>query len=510
MDRRTFLKTTGGMASALAQGAQKSPAKRPNILFILADDVGYGDVRCFHAASKIPTPNIDRMAREGIRFTDAHSPSGVCSPTRYGVLTGRYAWRGWLKRGVLLAYSPAMIEEGRLTVAGLLQQQGYRTAAVGKWHVGMTFTKANGEIVTQKDGYIRDASQIDFSKPITGGPVDCGFDYFFGNAACPTTDYLYSYIENRATVGRPTIAEPGGNYEKDQPMTEYRAGMRSPGFDLTTVDVTLKDVSVRFLEEHAKARPEQPFFLYHAMSGAHMPILPAKEFRGKSGVGLYGDFVMEADWVVGELIKTVDRLGLGENTIIIFTSDNGPEVCVREVRQAFGHNASGTLRGLKRDNWEGGHRVPFVARWTGRIPKGATSTETLCLTDLMATAAAASGATLPDNAGEDSYNMLPALLGKKGKRPIREATVHHSFDGSFAIRQGDWKLMLHQGAGDNNYVKIAPEPPVSEPEAAGQLYNLRTDPQERVNLYRRRPEIVARLTALLKQYQDEGRSRPKG
>lgn len=496
------------MASSLARGASAGP-RRPNILFILADDLGYGDVRCFHAGSKIPTPEIDRMAREGMRFTDAHSPSGVCSPTRYGVLTGRYAWRGWLKRGVLLAYSPAMIEEGRLTVAGMLRRQGYRTAAVGKWHVGMTFTKTSGEIVTQKDGHIRDASLIDFSKPITGGPVDNGFDYFFGNAACPTTDYLYSYIENRATVGRPTIAEPGGNYEAGQPMTEYRAGMRSPGFDLTTVDVTLKDVSVRFLEDHARTRPGQPFFLYHAMSAAHMPILPAKEFRGKSGVGLYGDFVMEADWVVGELIRTIDRLGLGEDTLILFTSDNGPEICVRDVRQEFGHNASGPLRGLKRDNWEGGHRVPFVARWTGRIPKGTTSTETLCLTDLMATAAAVSGATLPNDAGEDSYNMLPALLGGKGKRPIREATVHHSFDGSFAIRQGDWKLLLHQGPGDNNYAKIAPELPVSDPGAAGQLYNLRADPQERVNLYRQRPAIVARLSALLKKYQDEGRSTPK-
>ncbi len=506
MQRRDFLKAAGGAVPGVARAAQK----RPNIIFILADDIGYGDVGCFHAGSKIPTPNIDRMAREGIRFTDAHSPSAVCSPTRYGVLTGRYAWRGWLKRGVLLAYSPTMIEEGRMTVAGMLRQQGYRTAAVGKWHVGMTFTKTDGEIVTPRDGHIREAGKIDFSKPIMGGPVDRGFDYFFGNAACPTTDYLYSYIENRGTVGKPTIAEPGGEFEKGEPMTEYRPGMRSPGFDLTTVDVTLKEASVRFLEEHAKEHPEQPFFLYHAMCAAHMPILPAKEFRGKSGVGIYGDFVMEADWVVGELIRTVDRLGMGENTMIIFTSDNGPEICVREVRQEFGHHAAGTLRGLKRDNWEGGHRVPFVARWTGKIPRGATSTETLCLTDLMATAAAMSGATLPSNAGEDSYNMLPALLGKRGKRPIREGTVHHSSDGAFAIRAGDWKMLLHQGAGDGNYAIIAPEPPISEPDAAGQLYNLKTDPGERVNLYRRHPEIVARLAGMLKRYQDEGRSNGRG
>lgn len=497
MQRREFLQTV-----ALARGA----AKRPNIIFILADDIGYGDVRCFHPASKIPTPHIDRLAQEGMRFTDAHSPSAVCTPTRYGVLTGRYAWRTWLKRSVLMAYSPAMIEPGRLTVAGLLKQQGYRTAAIGKWHVGMTFTKTNGEVVTQQDRHLSDTIPIDFTKPITGGPVDCGFDYFYGNAACPTTDYLYSYIENRATVGQPTIKDPGGEFEKGNPLTEYRAGKRSPGFDLETVDVTLRNKSVEFIEEHVRQHPAKPFFLYHALCAAHMPILPAPQFRGKSGVGLYGDFVMEADWVVGELVKTVDRLGLAEDTLIIFTSDNGPEICVRAVRQEFGHNAAGPLRGLKRDNWEGGHRVPFVARWRGRIPAGATSTETLCLTDLMATAAAVSGAKLPANAAEDSYNMLPALLGKKAKRPIREATVHHSFDGSFAIRQGPWKLMVHQGAGNNNYAKVAPEPAVSEPDAPGQLYNLKADPAENANVYRKHPEVVARLTSLLKSYQDEGRS----
>ena len=506
MQRRDFLKTVAASVPSLAQGAQKSQPKLPNIVFILADDIGYGDVRCFHPESKIPTPNIDRMAQEGMRFTDAHSPSGVCSPTRYGVLTGRYAWRTWLKRGVLMAYSPAMIQPERLTVAGLLKQQGYRTAAVGKWHVGMTFTKASGQPVTQADGMIREGNQIDFTKPIADGPVDLGFDYFFGNAACPTTDYLYSFIENRATVGMPTIEEPGGEYEKGQPMTEYRRGFRSPGFELDMVDVTLRDTSVRFMEEHTKQHPDQPFFLYHAMSAAHMPILPAKQFRGKSGVGLYGDFVMEGDWVVGELVKAVDRLGLGENTLIIFTSDNGPELCVREVLQEFGHNASGSLRGLKRDNWEGGHRVPFVARWTGKIPKGTNSTETLCLTDFMATAAEVSGANLPANAAEDSYNMLPAFLGKKMKQPIREATVHHSFDGSFAIRQGDWKLLLHQGAGNSNYAKVALNPPISDPGTPGQLYNLKTDPKENANVYRKHPEIVARLSNLLKKYQDEGRS----
>ena len=506
MQRRDFLKTAALAPAAPRNQPPRGRAKPPNILFILADDVGYGDVRCFHPASKIPTPNIDRLAQQGIRLTDAHSPSAVCSPTRYGVLTGRYAWRTWLKRSVLMAYSPTMIEPDRLTVAGLLKRQGYRTAAVGKWHVGMTFTKSNGKIVTQQDGHISEASEIDFTKPITGGPVDCGFDYFYGNAACPTTDYLYSYIENRTTVGKPAILDPGGEFEKGNPMTAYRRGMRSPGFDLETVDVTLRDKSVAFMEEHAQQRPDQPFFLYHALCAAHMPILPARQFRGKSGAGLYGDFVMEADWVVGELVKTIDRLGLAENTLIIFTSDNGPEVCVREVRQEFGHNSAGTLRGLKRDNWEGGHRVPFVARWTGRIPAGATSAGTLCLTDFMATAAAVSGFELPAQAAEDSYNMLPALLGKKGKRPIREATVHHSFDGSFAIRQGPWKLLLHQGAGNSNYAKVAPVPPVSEPGTPGQLYNLKTDPAENSNVYRKHPEVVARLSNLLKKYQDEGRS----
>lgn len=499
MQRREFLQTA-------AAGALSGKTKPPNIVFILADDIGYGDVGCFHAASKISTPHIDQLARQGIRFTDAHSPSAVCSPTRYGVLTGRYAWRTWLQRSVLMAYSPPMIEPGRLTVAGMLRQRGYRTAAIGKWHVGMTFTKKNGQTVSREESLLNISKQIDFNRPIAGGPVDCGFDYFFGNTACPTTDYLYAYIENRATAGTPSIEDPGGQFERGNPLTEYRAGLRSPGFDLETVDVTLLEKSVGYIEEHVQRHPDQPYFLYHSMSAAHMPILPAKQFRGKSEAGLYGDFVMEADWVVGELVKTIDRLGLAENTLVIFTSDNGPEICVREVRQEFGHNAAATLRGLKRDNWEGGHRVPFVARWTGRIPAGATSTETLCLTDFMATAAAISGAELPAHAAEDSYNMLPALLGKLGKRPIREATVHHSFDGSFAIRQGPWKLMVHQGAGNNNYAKVKPEPPISEPDAPGQLYNLAKDPAENANVYRKHPQVVARLSRLLKKYQDEGRS----
>jgi arylsulfatase A len=500
ISRRAFLQAAG--ASLL------SPTK-PNIVFILADDIGYGDLRCFHPASKIPTPNLDRLARQGIRFTDAHSPSAVCSPTRYGVLTGRYAWRTWLKRSVLMGYSPPMIEPGRLTVAGMLKQQGYRCAAIGKWHVGMTFTQADGQPVTQRNRFIEDAREIDFTKPIADGPVDRGFDYFFGNAACPTTDFLYSYIENRSTVGIPSIPEPGGNFDKDDPLTEYRPGMRSPNFDLNTVDLTLKDASLRFLEDHAQSHPRQPFFLYHAMSAAHMPILPAPQFRGKSPVGLYGDFVMEADYVVGEIVNTIDRLGLARNTLIVFTSDNGPEICVRDLPRQFGHNSSASLRGLKRDNWEGGHRVPFLARWTGQIPPVSVSRETLCLTDFMATAAALSGATLPNDAAEDSYNLLPALLAKKPSRPLREATVHHSFDGSFAIRQGDWKLLLHQGAGNKNYAEIPPEPPISAPSAPGQLYNLRKDPAERSNLYHQHPAIVARLSRLLKKYQDEGRSTPK-
>jgi arylsulfatase A len=488
----------------VADGSKPRP---PNLIVILADDLGYGDVGCYNADSKVPTPNIDRLAREGIRLTDTHSPSTVCTPSRYGLLTGRYCWRSRLKRGVLMGFDPPLIEPGRLTLPALLEAQGYVTTGVGKWHVGMTFTRKDGEPVRPGES-ISDGALIDFHVPLRDGPLSLGFQSFFGCSACPTTDWLYAFIEGDHLVGSPSERFPGYR----GPLRGNRAGVKVPDFDFETVDVTLADRSVRFLEDRAKQAPDRPFFLYHAASAPHLPAIPARGFVGKSQAGPLGDFIHEFDWVVGRIVDTVDRLGLDRETLIIVTSDNGPETCMWDVKEKYGHDEAGGLRGMKRDNWEGGHRIPFLARWPGKIKPGSTGAEVICLTDLMATAAALSGAKLPEDAGEDSFNILPSLLGEPLDRPIREATVHHSADGAFAIRQGRWKLLDHQGSGSRNYANgsIPIVPPITDPDSPGQLYDLETDPKERENLYRKHPDIVRQLSALLERYKAEGRSRPAG
>ena len=473
-NRREFLKTMGlaTAAFALPGCVSKRPlsldkgGKRPNIIFIMADDMGYGDVGCYNPDCKIPTPNMDRLARQGVLFTDAHSPSAVCTPTRYGLLTGRYSWRSRLKRGVFGGYNRPLIESDRMTVASLLKQHGYRTACIGKWHLGLDWTlKEEVERGEQR------GRTIDFTKPILNGPTELGFDYFFGTSANPTDDPPELFIENHRIV----YMEPEWEHEK--------------------ADTTFTEKSIGFLEQHVATAPDNPFFLYFAVAAPHIPWLPPEFVKGKSQAGRRGDQVFLVDWILGRIMDTLEKLNMSDNTLLIFTSDNGPREGVN------GHKSSGKLRGQKGEIWEGGHRVPFIARWPGRIEPGTTTDEVTTLTDLMATCAAMLGATLPSNAGEDSYNMLPALLGQHYDKPIREATVHHSGAGVFAIRQGPWKLIL--GAKHGGYHDGGPKP-----DTPGQLYNLAEDPYERNDLWDGRPEIVANLTELLEKYKHEGRSRP--
>jgi len=490
--------------------------EKPNIIFILADDLGYGDIGCYNPQSKIPTPNLDRLAQQGIRFTDAHTPSTVCTPTRYSVLTGRYPWRSWKTSGVLMGFSAPLIGRDTPTVGQVLRQSGYRTVAVGKWHLGMTWTMKDGTTVKPPDMGPRDGSLIDFTVPIKDAPTTRGFDYFFGTSACPTTDWLYAFIENDGTVGLPTERWPGTPKEIQDKydFCTSRPGVKVPDFDFETVDKVLLNKSIKFMENHIKKNPDQPFFLYHATQTPHLPAWPAKQFVGKSQAGNLGDFIHEFDWVAGRIIETVDRLGIANDTLIIVTSDNGPEICTWQIKQRYQHDASGGLRGMKRDNWEGGHRVPFISRWPGKIRPGSVSDELICLVDFMATAAAVAGAGLPENAAVDSYNILPALLEKNDK-PIREALVHHTITGALGIRKGRWKLLLHKGAGNENYRAngwmgtIPIEPPLDNPDASGQLYDMIDDPGETKNLYYQHPEIVANLTALLQQYQRDERSAPR-
>jgi arylsulfatase A len=477
---------TGALLSGIpesARGAESSSA-RPNIVLILADDLGYGDPGCYNPASKIPTPNIDRLARQGMKFTDAHTPSAVCTPTRYGILTGRYCWRSSLKQGVLDGYSPLLIEPGRVTVASLLKQQGYATGCVGKWHLGLGDTKP-----------------VDYSQPLRPGPNAMGFEFFFGIPASLDMP-PYVFVENdrvteapRATIGASTMRRHGGN-------GFWRAGAIAPHFQHGDVLPKLTDEAIRFIQKQSK---DKPFFLYLPLNAPHTPWMPTEEFRGKSGAGYYGDFVVQVDATVGRVMQALEEARFADNTFLVFTSDNGAHWLPEDIAQ-WKHRANDGWRGQKADIWDGGHRVPFIARWPGKIQAGSSSKELICLTDFLATAAALVGAKLPGDAGEDSFDISPLLFGKKQDKPIHEAIVHHSADGTFGIRQGPWKLAMALGSHGFSIPKEIQSKPG---EAQGQLYNLDDDPAEKNNLWLEKPEIVKRLTALLEKYKTEGRSRPE-
>ena len=460
------------IAALACLGARAASAAHPNIVFVLADDLGAGDLGCYNRDSKVPTPNMDKLAGEGVRFTDAHSPSSVCTPTRYGVLTGRYCWRTRLKSGVLWGDGTLLIDPARLTVGKLLQKSGYTTGAVGKWHLGFGAGK-----------------KADYSKPLTPGANDVGFDYFFGiPSSLDIPPYLY--VRNNLPVKPLSTKVAGSKHRRQKGGGFWRAGQVSEDF--------------KHIERSSGGPAAKPFFLYFPLTAPHTPWLPVKEFRGRSKAGHYGDFVAQVDHVIGQVTAALEKSGQAKNTLLIVTSDNGSHWPVSDVKK-FKHAANGNTRGQKADIWDGGHRVPFLARWPGKIKPGTSNDETICLSDLMATAAAIVGEKLPPNAGEDSYNILPALLGEALERPIREATVHHSVSGMFALRQGSWKLIVGRGSGGFTAPrKIKPKPG----EPAGQLYNLAADPREEKNLYQEKPEVVTRLRKLLNKYRKEGRSVP--
>jgi arylsulfatase A-like enzyme len=454
-------------------------------VLILADDLGSGDLGCYNKESKIPTPHLDRLAAQGMRFTDAHSPSSLCTPTRYGLLTGRYCWRTPLKRGVLQGYSPYLIEPGRMTLASLLKEHGYATAVIGKWHLGLG-----------------SEARTDYSKPLVPGPATAGFDYFFGIPASLDME-PYVYVENDRVLAPPTGHIAASAMRRNGGGGFWRAGAIAPGFRHIDVLPRITDKAVEFL---GRQSADRPFFLYLPLTAPHTPWMPTDEFRGKSGADWYGDFVVQVDASVGRLLKTLDDARLAGNTLVLFTSDNGAHWLPSDIEN-FKHRANAGWRGQKADIWEGGHRVPFLARWPGTVPAGTTSDQLVCLTDVLATLADMLGQQLPADAGEDSFSFLPALKGEKpgAGQPGRTAIVHHSGDGTFAIRQGPWKLALGLGSHGFSEPKVIPPRPG---EAQGQLYHLGDDPAEQNNQWLQKPEIVRQLTALLEQYQSKGRSRP--
>jgi arylsulfatase A-like enzyme len=489
------------LSAALPGGvcASEQPVSTPpNIIVIFADDLGWGDLGAY-GANLIETPNCDRLAREGIRFTDAHSASAVCSPSRYAALTGRYAWRTWLKNGILLEHMPLMIDPGRLTLPAMLKERGYATACVGKWHLGWG-----------------DRIDPNWNDEVAPGPLEVGFDYYFGVPFSHASSYVYRvFVENRRIYG----LEPHENLGDWEVLQRVMRRM-----DLTAT--RLSEAAVGWIERNK----DRPFFLFYPTTNVHNPWTPNQRFLGMSGAGTYGDFVMEFDWAVGEIMDALDRLGIAERTLVILTSDNG----ANERGNMNGHDPNGPWRGIKGGIYESGHRVPFIARWPGRIAPATTSDETICQTDLMATCASIADYALPDSVGEDSYNVLPALLWESYPGPIREATVHHSVTGLFAIRQGDWKYIEGPGNGqmeipelwgvlklDNRFkpVRTGRDGPFqdvwynyqqAEPDYDGpqlQLYNLHVEPAETTNVWRDHPDVVARMQALLDRYRAEGRSR---
>jgi arylsulfatase A-like enzyme len=492
--------------------AAPPPAAPPNILFILADDLGYGDLGCYNPESKVPTPHIDRLAAQGMLFTDAHSPSTVCTPTRYSILTGRMAFRTGNRSVFTGAGGPCMIEKERLTLPEMLRRQGYATALFGKWHVGLSFLDSSGAPIV--DNRPEAIQRIDFTRAIPDAPIHRGFDRFFGTACCPTTDWLYAFIDGDRVPVPPTRRIDKSGLPKNPYTEDCRPGWIAPDFDMEEIDMIFLDKSLKFLAEHAARSPAKPFFLFHSAQAVHLPSLPGKAFQGKSKAGPHGDFIAQFDHIVGALLGKLDELGLAENTLVLLSSDNGPEVpTVVHMRKDHGHDGARPWRGVKRDQWEGGHRVPLIARWPARIGAAKKSGQTTCLTDLMATCAAITGAELPNDAAEDSVDLLPVLLGKDGGKPVRDFTLHQTWTLQLAIRQGDWKYLDHQGSGGNRYAPDSALAPFILPEAApdapGQLYDLATDPGETKNLYHRHPEIVARLKALLEQSKKSGRSVPR-
>ncbi len=472
----------------------------PNVVLVMADDLGYADLQCY--GGRIATPRIDRLATEGMRFTDAHTTSSVCTPTRYGLLTGRYNWRSKLTRGVLGGLSPRLIEPDRLTVAAMLQAQGYHTACIGKWHLGMDWVvKPNSQISPLNIESREQVFNVDYSQPIANGPGSVGFDYFFGISA--SLDMVpYTYIENDRVTSLPTDDRDFLMMHGRQQGGKTRRGPTAPDFDAADVLPTIVKKSQEYIAQRADAG--QPFFLYVPLASPHTPILPTAEWIGQSGINPYADFVMQTDGSIGEIVAALDQHGLADNTLVIVTSDNGcsPQAKFDELA-AHDHFPSGPLRGHKADAFEGGHRVPFVVRWPGKVAAGSECQQLVCLADVMATLAEVLEVSLPENAAEDSISFLPLLRGEPG---LRDHVVSHSINGSFAIRRGPWKLLLCPDSG--GWSTPRPGSPAAKDLPAMQLYDLANDLGEQSNLADREPQRVRELTALLEQLVSEGRSTP--
>ena len=526
LSRRRFLRLSAMAGAGVALGRASvayGPKRRrslPNIVIIYADDLGCGDLSCYNAKSAYKTPRLDRMAKEGVRFDDAHSPSTICSPSRYGLYSGQQIYRSTGRGGGAFEGpgGPSYLKPGTLTLGDMLKSKGYHTGVFGKWHVGLTWLDKDGK---RLGGGFKNSLLIDYEKstPLVDGPNKRGFDESFITPNCPTTDPLYVYIENGMVPvpatqrhKRSNLPNPGGKWRWDNDE-----GWMAKGYEFVKADLLFYDKFRKFITGHRKKSPEKPFFAVLSTQICHAPVLPAPEFNGATKAGPRGDFVRQLDTIAGRVLDLLAELKIDDDTLVLFNSDNGPETLhVAWMREDHKHDPSGGWRGVKRDAWEGGHRVPFIARWPGRIAKGKVSDQMTNTTDIMATLASVVGFKLPDAAATDSFDMLPAMIGTqdaKNEKPIRPHLLTQSFRSEFQIRQGKWKYLDHKGSGGNHYDRGVMKKyaiPETEPEAPGQLYDLEKDPGETTNLFFKEAARRKQLQALLKKLKETGRSAPKG
>ena len=490
-----LLSSLFGMAALVGN---VNASEQPNIIYILADDMGQGDTTAYNPASKIPTPNLKRLADEGMTFTNVHSNSSVCTPTRYGVITGRYAWRTPLKNGVYGGYSTHLIDPKRETVPSLLRKQGYATAMTGKWHLGMDMSSSDGKDIHRGAGV-----NADLSKPIKNGPNANGFDYYYGIAASLNMS-PHAYIENQQVQGELVFLKDK-KAVKEAGLIGAKTGWAAKGFKQDQVQKNFINKAISWIADQQKSDSKKPFFVYLPLNSPHTPTVPSKDFIGKSGLSPHGDFTMEMDHEIGRLLTALDKMKLADNTLIVFTSDNGTSPGSKyENNQAKGHFSSMDYRGLKGSLYEGGHRVPFIVRWPDVVKAGTKTDYHGSLVDMMATAADINGVTLADNAGEDSVSFLPVLQGKKVNDKKR-AIIYHSDAGYYSIAQGKWKLILNKAGGTR---RLNPKDSNSPVKNAGkiQLFNMEKDPTERESIHSQFPEVVGNLTKLLEGHITKGRS----
>jgi len=507
-----------GCASSPDGENRVDPAELPNIVIIYTDDLGYGDLSCYNPKAAYKTPRIDQLAAEGVRFTDAHSPSTICSPSRYGLFSGQQIYRSTGRGGGAFEgpSGPSYLKPGTLTIADMLKEKGYRTSVFGKWHVGLTWLDKDGK---RLGGGFDNSLLIDYEKstPLVDGPNARGFDESFITPNCPTTDPLYLYIHNGMVVEpadrrhkRDTLPNPGGKWRWDNDE-----GWRPPNYQFMGVDHLFYGKMKDFIVDHREQNGDRPFFAVLSTQISHAPVLPAERFNGVTDAGPRGDFMFELDYLVGQTMDLLKEMGIDDNTIVMFNADNGPETLHTVwMREDHDHDAAGGWRGMKRDGWEGGHRVPFIVRWPSRIKTGQVSDQMTNTTDIMATLASVVGYKLPDDQATDSFDMLPAMIGTQPEgESIRPHLLTQSFRGEFQIRVGSWKYLDHMGSGGNNYDrgKLADYAlPETAPDAQGQLYHLGRDPGETTNLYFKEADRREAMLKLLDELKKSGRSAPTG